>query len=496
MFKPLIVALFFCSSLVVAQQQEQQDEQSAPSPSEVLREVGSDFHNSIKLLQNRFRIDYQVDEVTLVFFRKFGSAPVVLVKPDGTKIFQGDAEDQGMFWYDSATYDMINIKNPTPGPWQAVGQILPGSRVMVLTELQLHADPLPEVIFSGEILKQTAYLTNDGEPIDYTEFRDVVGLDMKLVSTNNPNYNNFGADEQTIATFEDNGRGMDEAPLDGVFTGQFNLSVASGEWTPIFIVSTPMFTREQVDPPLMLYPNPVKIEVEQDGGGDGYHKLLIDVERDLVDINTLLIDGKVRFPNGDVQNFSLTEQSDQSREHLIVNFEYGVYRVKLTAYGNTASGRDFILDVPEYTFLAEAPELAPTDTVATDTGVEGQTVDLEADLLAESDAGTLGEEQMADNTDTQEQAMQTSTLVSLIIGINLLLVVIGGGLIWFLLRNKKSPSPIQPNAAVEESDVARASFMQKVKAMLPAKKNKKEAESKTDNKETDDAGMLDLSMPD
>ena len=262
----------------------------------------------------------------MCFFRKFGSAPVVLVKPDGTKIFQGDAEDQGMFWYDSATYDMINIKKPTPGPWQAVGQILPGSRVMVLTELQLHADPLPEVIFSGEILKQTAYLTNDGEPIDYTEFRDVVGLDMKLVSTNNPNYNNFGADEQTIATFEDNGRGMDEAPLDGVFTGQFNLSVASGEWTPIFIVSTPMFTREQVDPPLMLYPNPIKIEVEQDGGGDGYHKLIIDVERELVDINTLLIDGKVRFPNGDVQNFSLTEQSDQSREHLIVNFEYGVYR--------------------------------------------------------------------------------------------------------------------------------------------------------------------------
>ena len=493
MSKTLLVALFFCAYSSFAQQA--QEASSQPEPAEVLREVGSDFHNSIKLLQNRFRIDYEVDEVTLVFFRKFGSAPVVLVKPDGTKIFQGDAEDQGMFWYDSATYDMINIKKPTPGPWQAVGQILPGSRVMVLSELQLHADPLPEVIFSGEILKQTAYLTNGGEPINYTEFRDVVGLDMKLVSTNNPNYNNFGADEQTIATFEDNGRGMDEAPLDGVFTGQFNLAVASGEWTPIFIVSTPMFTREQVDPPLMLYPNPVKIEVVQDGGGDGYHKLLIDVERDLVDINTLLIDGKVRFPNGDVQNFSLTEQSDQSREHLIVNFEYGVYRVKLTAYGNTSSGRDFILDVPEYTFLAEAPELAPV--TAAPIGEDGQPIDLESQVVAEQlDASDPAAEPM-EMPLPEEEKMATSTLVSLIIGINLFLVIGGGVVIWLLLREKKQPVVTQPEPEkANEEELARASFMQKLKAILPSKKDKKPAQQNSEKKQTDDAGMLDLSLPD
>ncbi|WP_374211852.1 TIGR03503 family protein [Alteromonas gilva] len=328
--------------------------------------IGNEYENGIKLLQNRFRIDYNVDEVTMVFFREFGSAPVVLVRPDGSKIFQSQVDGENVFWFDSDTYDLISIKNPVPGPWQAVGQILQGSRVMVLSELKLHADPLPPIVFSGEILKQTAYLTNGGERIDYSQFRDVVELSIEFVSTNNPNFNNFGAADQEIATFEDNGRGMDEAPLDGIFTGQFNLSVPAGEWQPIFRVTSPMFTREQHNAPLRLHPNPVIIDVELDGGGNDYHKLLIDAQRDLVDIRSLLIDGKVSYPNGDVQNFSITEPSAAPREHLIIAYDYGIFRVKLTAYGKTVNGRDFILDVPEYTFLVAEPEL-PEPEVAEST---------------------------------------------------------------------------------------------------------------------------------
>lgn len=444
----------------------------------VLSKLGSEYHNSIKLLRNRFRIDYKVDEVTLVFFRQYGSAPVVLVRPDGSKIFQSQADGEGVFWYDTATYDMINLKNPVPGPWQAVGQILPGSRVMVLSDLQLHADPMPDILFSGEILKQTAYLTNNGQPIDYTEFRDVVTLEMKFVSTNNPNFNNFGANEQIIATFEDNGRGMDEEPLDGVFTGQFNLAVPDGEWKPTFIVTTPMFTREQVDNPIRLYPNPIKIDVIQDGGGDGYHMLSIDADRELVDIETLLIDGKVRFPNGDVQNFSLTEQSSAAREHMIVNFEYGVYRIKLTAYGNTVDGRDFILDVPEYTFLAEAPELASdplSDPTATnDTAGSAGLDDMAAiDPASQMDIPT---EQVSE----EPESMDTSTLVLLIVGINAGLIVVGGGLIWFLMRDKNKPKaqkaePVEDDASrMQMDEQKKPGLMDKIKQMLPGKKKTKQ----------------------
>ena len=333
----------------LAQVQTSTEAEEAP-----IATIGNEYQNSIQLLRNRFRVDHHVDVVTMVFFREPGSAPVVLVQPDGSKIFQRQADDETIIWYDADTYDMVTIKNPVPGPWQAVGQILPNSRIMVLSDIKLHADPFPPIIFSGEILKQTAYLTNGGKPVNDPQFRDVVTLDIDYISTNNPNYDNFGADSATVATFTDDGLGMDERPLDGVFTGQFNLVLPAGEWQPVFRVSTPMYTREQKSSPVILHPNPITLNVELNGGGNNYHKLIIGTNTELVDIRSLLFDGTIRYPNGDIQNFSLTEPSDVAREYLIIDFDIGIFRVKLTAYGSTADGRDFILDVPEFTFFAEA----------------------------------------------------------------------------------------------------------------------------------------------
>ena len=475
-FVPVLILLIATS--VGAQQSAQQnlpDNNDKPETSPLI-ELGTEYQNGIKLLQNRFRIDHEVEEITMVFFREYGSTPVVLVRPDGSKIFSNQADGESIFWYDSTTYDMVSIKNPTPGPWQAVGQILPESRVMVISDLQLHADSLPKVIFSGEILKQTAYLTNAGEPIDYSDFRDVVTLDIELLSTNNPNFNNFGAHAEMIANFEDNGKGMDERPLDGVFTGQFNLAIADGEWIPVFRVSTPMFTREQIDENLILYPNPINISVELNGGGGGYHKLLIDGAREHVDMSTLLIDGKIRFPNGDVQNFSITDMSPDIREHLIVDYEYGVYRVKLTAYGNTVDGRDFILDVPEYSFLSEEPEveipIAPIDVQAEQQASMG-------------DGGGITDDPMM----AQDDEMPTSTLITIIVGINMCLLLVGGGLIWFVTRDKK--------IVIDENTVKpKVGLFSKLAALLPGKKKQIVESDKTTEKPTkNDDGIVDLSLP-
>ena len=79
---------------------------------------------------------------------------------------------------------------------------------------------------------------------------------------------------------------------------------------------------------------------------------------------------------------------------------------------------------------------------------------------------------MTGDVSPEEQSMQTSTLVSLIVGINLFLVVAGGGVIWFLLRSKKPSTG--PDETESANEAARVSFMQKIKGMLPAKKTKKE----------------------
>jgi uncharacterized protein (TIGR03503 family) len=433
-----------------------------------LEELGTEFENSIKLLQNRFRIDYEVDEITMVFFRRFGSAPVVLVRPDGSKIFQDVGENDGVTWFDSATFDMINIKNPVPGPWQAVGQILPDSRVMVVSDIKLHPEPLPTLLFSGEILKQTATLSNGGEVIDTRQFNDLVQLTIQFASTNNPEFNNFGLQKQDIAIFTDNGLGMDERPQDGVYTGQYNLKIPEGEWRSVYTVETPMFSREQVGEPIRLFPNPISLSVKKGGEGEGYHYLKIDADRENVDITSLIIDGKVTYPNGDVQNFSLSEPSSEERVHQVINYEYGIFRAKVTAFGKTHGGRDFILDVPEFTFLVEEPQL--------EIALDAQNED------ASIDTGEPSSDSQAIDTIEEVPEEDNAKYYIYIAIANVGILLIGGGLIWWLVRAKS------PKAGKETGESS--SFFSRFKFK---KKSKSDGDG---NKQTSESEIAELSMPD
>jgi uncharacterized protein (TIGR03503 family) len=313
-----------------------------------------------------------------------------------------------------------------------------------------------------------------------------VELTTSLSSTNNPNFNNFGANTEVVATFIDNGKGMDEKPLDGVFTGQFNLAIADGEWIPTFTVSTPMFSRQQIDPNIMLLANPIKVEAIVDGGGDGYHKLTVDAEREHVDISTLLLDGKVRFPNGDIQNFSITDMSSDVREYLIVNYEFGVYRVKLTAYGTTNDGREFILDVPEYSFLTSEPEAAviPSQEAANPTVLNA--ADVEYKVTEEPTIEPAIKEKMS-----------TSTLVSIIVFINLVIVVLGGGLIWWFTRASSVKSQVEPKLKSPDEDLNEVKSNGWFRNLFKSKskENIVESNKKVEDKKDPSSDFADLSIP-
>ncbi|MUH71895.1 hypothetical protein [Psychrosphaera haliotis] len=157
--------------------------------------------NQIKLLNNRFRIDYEVDELLLLLFRKRGSTPVVLVKPDGSKIYVTAAETGEVDWHADVSYDLIRLKKPMPGPWQALGRIEDSSKILVLSDVQLVVEALPSSVFQTERIKAKAKVTNARELIRDPAIRDVVRLRAYLYSTNDAKLENFGAGIYTLGEF-------------------------------------------------------------------------------------------------------------------------------------------------------------------------------------------------------------------------------------------------------------------------------------------------------
>lgn len=461
---------------------------AAPAEKQVITELKDIAGtNSIPLLGNRFRIDFAVDEVTLVFFRKKGAPSVVLVRPDGSKVYARTAKDNGMQWFDDKTYDLIKMTKPTPGPWQAIGEILPESRIMVLTDIGLDVDTLPTDLMVGEIFKVTARLSNGGKPVNVKDFRDILQLDVLLFSTQKPGYDNSNATVLNFTSFADDGKNYDERPRDAIFTGEFNLKVPAGEWLPKYLVKTPLYTRELMQDPVLVIRTPIKTEVVESLSPDEPHLVTYQVTEGPINPDSLIVQGRLRYPNGEVQSFSLGEQQGDKRTLRVANAGVGTYRVEQMLFGKTKTGREFVISIPEYTFAAVGPKIAVPEVPAAEAAKP-------ADAALANASGTAKAE-----TETPAEPPAEFPL-GLVIGVNLLILIGGGGAIVLtmnanaqrtvrMLLAKLNPAALLKRKKAGTDDLKMASMEQSAGAdgTAAVKKSPK-------NKASDD--ILDLSLPD
>ena len=131
--------------------------------------------SAMSLLDNRFRVDPTIEQITFLVYREQSSQPVVLVRPDGKKYYAWGTYDN-VRWYQEPSLDIISIDNPMPGPWQAVGKVTPKNNIRLISHLKLSTDVFPNRLYHSEALKFTARLTSDDQPLVLRDFLDRVNL--------------------------------------------------------------------------------------------------------------------------------------------------------------------------------------------------------------------------------------------------------------------------------------------------------------------------------
>ena len=425
---------------------------------------GSGKQNEIPLLDNRFRVDDKIDEIKLIFFRRPGSPAVILVRPDGTKYFATNAvRNTSLDWYDELNYDLVVIRNPMPGPWQVIGQVMPESRIVVIGELSLKVEPLPKILFQGETVKVTGEILNDGEPIRANLFKDAVSLNVSFVSTNNENFENFGAGIQQVTEFKDDGYGFDESAKDGVFTGEFTLNFTPGEWRPELYITTDVLERRVVQDTIVVHEPPfsfTSIEATEEGED---HRITINIDDKLLKPETVIMQGKIYYPNGEEQIFYLDSNSTTARELALQDYGWGRYNIEISVFGSTINDREFMATLPTYLFEIERPiEVIPEIPVASVTEPENIPVPV-----------------------VKPKVMATGLMVSLIIGGNLAILFIGWLCIRVFVQNK--PLKLKLNLT----------FLKKKKAVESKKAEQKKSETPESSSKNDkSAEILNLSMSD
>ena len=390
--------------------------------------------NQVPYFDNRFRIDSELDEITILFYRISGSQPVILIRPDGSKIRVNDFDENKVQWFDEQTFDMIKIQKPMPGPWQAVGNILPNSQLLVVSDVKISVKPLPEIIFSGETLKVEGKLLNGDQTIENPSFKEVVTLEVDFFSTNNSKFENFGAGAIKVTSFRDDGRGLDEYINDNVFTGEFVLDFAPGEWEPVYKVILPMATRELKQTPVTLYKVPFEIQFEVSTKLDIPHKVIINLDPDFVDVNSLAFQGKIIFPNKKIKSFAIMEEQKETRIQEITNTESGVYHIKMSAFGKTINGREFRLVAPDISFFAdtEKPVLASATKVNKVVLPNKSTLEIDkvSNLENESAFPLITKQQI------EQEDKETNIMILISVGNAVIIIIV---LVLFLLMRTKKP---------------------------------------------------------
>lgn len=341
-------------------------------------------------LNNLFRIDPSITTVTLLIERESGSAPVVLIRPDGSKYYEQN-HPENISWVSTSNRDVITLWEPEPGPWQATGKINKERGVSLISEFKLAINTLPDRLYQHEILKLNAELRHGNTRLDANFYLEDLSLQARLVSLRTDPNAQFAPAPVVIGEFSDNGKGLDAYPNDGKLTAEAILDILPGEYLFQTEISNQVLARTQ-EQQVLIYPSPLKLSFTTPDE-QGQWQMIVTADHEVV-ADSLVIIGELLTPAR--QRIPITGNGTQVS--LPPAVDTGNYYWQGRAYATSERGREIQIDLAEQVIRVSPPINSAEDLAA---------------------------------------AKGNNTLIYIIGGIVLLLLIIATA-VWFIIRRKKA----------------------------------------------------------
>lgn len=385
--------------------------------------------SDIPLLDNRFRIDYGVKEITFIVTRKPGTPSVILVRPDGSKLYVGKVTPPDVGWLALKDQDLITIRDPMPGPWQAIGEVDPDNRVRLLSNIRLETDQLPTQLYQGERVKLKSWLLIDDAPPKAGYYLTDLGMTVRLQRFNDAKQEGEPIVDEVLGHYRDDGKGLDEVPGDGIMTAEAVLEVAAGKYRAMYSTGNQVFSRARYQD-VLIYPLPVSYTLAPPSQEFGA-KLSFLIDADELDPASVAIEGKATNTVGASMAFNAVATEPRVEVDLSAIKEVGQYEVSATLFGTTRLGREIQVTLPVKSF-----NIFPV-------------------LAAEPSAASAASETSAavPNQVKFEEKQSSGWLIWLLGGVGILLVLLGG--VGFILLQKRRALKKAMAAQKAESESAK-----------------------------------------
>ncbi|HCH1472564.1 TPA: TIGR03503 family protein [Vibrio parahaemolyticus] len=385
--------------------------------------------SAMSLLDNRFRVDPTIEQITFLVYREQSSQPVVLVRPDGKKYYAWGSYDN-VRWYQEPSLDIISVDNPMPGPWQAVGKVTPKNNIRLISHLKLSTDVFPNRLYNGEALKFTARLTSDDKPLVLRDFLDRVNLRVtftKFVENEDELIKEARPVPMIISEFSDDGRGLDEQAGDGVFTVQLPIEVEPGKYRARITSGNGVFLRAQ-EQVILVYPNPVSRTFIQSRSPEKAHQLVVSGEQGMIAPGSIAVNVEQNAPDGFItySQGQVSQDGMKATLNLDNDPELGKYSWRGEIFATDfATQRALVFPIQEQTFSVvdevdlEAARIAKEAELA-----EQRRIEMEKRIIAE-----------------REAERKRSMIIIAVGNVVMLLIAIVAWIVWRKLKAKRQAMP-------------------------------------------------------
>jgi uncharacterized protein (TIGR03503 family) len=267
--------------------------------------------DTIPLIENEFIIDDSVYEMTLLVFKDptAKNQTTEIIEPSGDSYTQGTAPNY-VKWQAEKNYDLLTIQKPNIGDWKINANIDPDNRVMVVTNLKIQTNYLPNNVFLGEEIDLKLFLMDQKEIITNDEFLHLTSIDITALPTSD--------DDDAMAKkwfLHDNGLRGDKKAHDGIFDVALGKSFKEGKNSFIIRASSGTFARE-LKQSFMVHDLPLlfaELEITE-GQGNIIRRVRVSPNLEYLDPKNIKISAFLKTENSKAEKVTLKNDNNQQLE--------------------------------------------------------------------------------------------------------------------------------------------------------------------------------------
>ncbi|HTF94833.1 MAG TPA: vWA domain-containing protein [Cellvibrio sp.] len=391
----------------------------------------------VPLDENGFLVDSSIQEFTALIFRRAEIPATIIIAPDG-KEFSGTDPKQNVNWYRTDKYDLITVQTPQAGQWKVKTEMAPGSRVTVVSNLQLVVQPMKSNIKSSQPLDLLYSFQENGQTIVNKDFLTLLTGDVLISGEQSPEVN------ATTLTMG--------APADGIFRQQLQGFAGQGRYDVKVLIDGKTFKREFVHH-LNISDSSFKLEKSLDeSSGKKVYNYKLTADPEAVEVSSTTVKAIIKNSNNNNLERELNLIGKERWEFSFTPVETARYDISLQVNGKNIDGSPVTetINAESFYFPDEASVIAAT-----------QPASQAASSAAASEPAVAEKEIVA----VEEKAEEDSNLWLYIgIGIGNLLVLVLGYFVYRLVAGGKD----KEDSEIEKTLKTDVSSLQKPATPAPS----------------------------